>query len=186
MIAVTTFQAYALSRPNGWPAGVYEGTFGEDGLRLFRDGNELLHVPVGARVRAGGMTLTVQIPGGELSFEVRPPAPADPRGVALGMAVFLAGGKKQWKQAERTRLAVPWWLGMLALIPIPCGLVASLGLGWWANTATSAALVVNCLALSRRQWAVGEKAGVVGGITMLAIVLAVIGSVTYFLTRLPR
>ena len=186
MIAVPTFQAYAMSRPNGWPGGVYDGTFGEDGLRLFRDGTEVLHLAVGTAVRANGAALTVAVPGGELTFVVRPPAPADPRGVALGFAAFLAGGKREWKRAERTRSATPWWLGVLALMPVACGLVASVGLGWWTNTASSLAVVVNLLALSRRGWTAGDKARMVGGVAALSAVLAGVGVVFFLMARFAR
>jgi hypothetical protein len=151
MIAVTTFQAYALSRPNGWPAGVYEGTFGEDGLRLFRDGNEVLVVPRGTGVRVSGAELTFPVLGGELVVEVRPPAPADAKATALAFALYLAGGREQQKKVLDRTYGVSCGLVVLAFLPMVASIVGAFFSGYWV-TGVGTLTSVLCLVVFRTNW----------------------------------
>jgi hypothetical protein len=182
MIAVPTFQAYALSRPQGWAAGLYDGTFGDDGLRLFRDGNEVLHLPVGSRVRVKGSALTVPVAGGELTFEVRPPAPADPRGVAIGFAAFLAGTKADKKRVKREAVGIPWWLVLLTVAPTALAGGVWVWIGWrWYTVAAVAATVLDVFIVSRRRWTLASRAAMTATVLVAVVGLMLVGEYLRYL-----
>ncbi|MCU0704289.1 MAG: hypothetical protein MUF18_09975 [Fimbriiglobus sp.] len=177
MIAVTTFQAYALSRPQGWRAGMYDGTFGEDGLRLLHNGMEILHLTPGTtQVRSSGSALLIALPGGDLELELRPPPPADPRATALAIALALAGGKAKQKVAKERSLGIPWWLNALAVLPVLCDVVLffSLGRSSWCLTMTGLATMVNVLVVSQSRWDVTRRVAVVGTVAVGSMVAAIV------------
>lgn len=173
MIAVTKFEAYALSRPNGWPGGLYHGAYGDDGLRLFRDGNEVLVVPRGtAGVRVSGAELTFQLPGGELVVEIRPPPPADPMATALAFALGLAGERPQQKRVLKRTYGVSCGLVVLAFLPTVAGIAGAFFSGFWV-TGLGALSSVLCLVVFRSGWDESKRRHTAIGLAVLGMMAVV-------------
>lgn len=183
MVAVRTFQAYALSRPQGWPSGLYDGTISEDELRLFRNGREVLSVPRGTTgVLVSGAELTLPVADGELVVELRPPAPADPKATALAFALHLAGGREQQKRVLDRTHGVSCGLALVAFLPLLASLIGSLFGGFWVpgvGTLTTAL----CLVVFRTRWDESKRRHAAIGLCVFGVLAVVVATVVGMMFR---
>jgi hypothetical protein len=136
MDSVPVFKAYVLSRPNGWHPGVYEGTFSDEGLRLYYQDVEVLHVTPGTPgVVVDGATMSFPVQGGMLVVQLRPPYPANPAATALAFALYLAGNKQQHTEAEQALESTLVGLTLLAcflgFVAFVFMMVVAVVVGFW-------------------------------------------------------